>query len=152
MGATMNYQITRNETENARLALIAEDDDATLTTIARYLRADGYRVLEASSSIEALLLAMEFPDRIDVLFTSLDLRKYCNGVELAGCLRVSRPEIEVVYLSGEGDGNEEADREILDGDALSLEKPLISRDLAALLSKIACRTFKDTCMETFDCA
>lgn len=146
----MNYSNTTIENENVRIALVAEDDDMARVTLARHLRAEGYGVLEARTSIEALLLAVEFPDRIDVLFTSPNLIKYCNGVELAGCLRVSRPEMAVIYLSGEGDRTEDADQEILEGEALSLEKPLNLRELDAILAAVTCRNFSDTSLETID--
>lgn len=106
------------------VAMIAEDDDRARIEIADYLRALGYGVLEARTSVEALLLAVEFPDRIDALFTSLDLRKYCNGAELAGCLRASRPDMSVFYLSGSGECSEEVTREIVQGKAMLLKKPL----------------------------
>lgn len=146
----MKYNNTRNENENVRIALVAEDNDATRATISRYLRADGYGVLEAHTSIEALLLAVEFPDPIDVLFTSIDLRKYCNGIELAGCLRATRPEMAVVYLSDEGDLNQAAELEILASEAFCLEKPLDLGDLDGVLSAVACRNFSGHLQESIN--
>lgn len=116
-----NYSYERNDSP---IALVAEDDDAIRLRISGYLREKGYGVLEAKTSVEALLLAVEFPDRIDALFTSLDLRKYCNGAELAGCLRASRPDMSVFYLSGSGECSEEVTREIVQGKAMLLKKPL----------------------------
>ena len=106
------------------IAMVAEDDDGARMRIAGYLREQGYRVLEARTSVEALLLAIEFPYRIDMLFTSLDHRKYCNGAELAGCLRVSRPEMAVFYLCGNGECSEDVTREIVMGQAMLLRKPV----------------------------
>lgn len=116
-----NYSYERNDSP---IALVAEDDDAIRLRIAGYLREKGYGVLEAKTSVEALLLGVEFPDRIDVLFASLDLRKYCNGGELAGCLRATRPEMSVFYLSGSGECSDDVAREIILGQATLLKKPL----------------------------
>jgi two-component SAPR family response regulator len=69
----------------------------------------------------------------------LALRKYCNGVELAGCLRATRPEMTVVYISGEAEWTDAATQELLKGDALQLDKPLNPGDLEATLSAVACR-------------
>ncbi|MEO6098628.1 MAG: hypothetical protein ABIW76_24325 [Fibrobacteria bacterium] len=107
-----------------RMAMVAEDDDAVRHWVAGDLRNRGYGVLEVRTSIEALLLSVEYPFAIDLLVTSLDLRKYCNGHELAGCLRATRPEIAVVYLAGMGVRNADAEAEAMLGDAFLLEKPI----------------------------
>lgn len=115
------YSFDRNDPP---IALLVEDDDSSRMEISGYLREKGYGVFEARTSVEALLLAVEFPSRIDALFTSLDLRKYCNGAELAGCLRASRPEIAVFYLCGNREYSEEVTREIVLGQATLLRKPI----------------------------
>lgn len=106
------------------IALVVEDDAASRARVAGFLRAKGYGVLEASTSLEALLLAVDFPDRIDALFTCTRLRKYCNGAELAACLRASRPEIAVFYLEEAGSPNEEVTRELIQGQAVLIGKPV----------------------------
>jgi DNA-binding response OmpR family regulator len=122
-GATMisNFSYEQNEYP---IAMVAEDDDAVRARISDYLRDKGYGVLEAKTSVEALLLGVEYPGRIDVLFTALDLRKYCNGAELAGCLRAARPEMSVFYLGGNGECSEDVTRELVMGQAMLLKKPV----------------------------
>jgi DNA-binding NtrC family response regulator len=105
------------------VALVAEDDETARALLADFLRAKGYGVLEARTSIEALLLAVDYPDRIDALFTSTRLRKYCNGAELAASLRAARPEMAVFYLDS-GSPSEEAIRDLIRGRAVLLAKPL----------------------------
>lgn len=105
------------------IALVAEDDESARARLAGFLRVKGYGVLEARTSIEALLLAVDYPDRIDALFTSTRLRKYCNGAELAASLRAARPEMAVFYLEC-GSPSAEVTRDILEGKAVLLEKPL----------------------------
>lgn len=117
------------------IALVADDDDSTRAHVAAYLRAKGYGVLEARTSIEALLLAVDYPDRIDALFTSTRLRKYCNGAELAASLRAARPEMAVFYLEC-GSPSEEVTRDSIEGKAVLLEKPLTSPRLAEALNLI----------------
>lgn len=107
----------------APIALVAEDDDACRARIAAFLRKKGYGVLEARTSLEALLLAVDFPGRIDALFTSTTLRRYCNGVELAAGLRASRPEMAVFYMDT-GSPSEEVTRELIRGQAVLLRKPI----------------------------
>lgn len=106
------------------IALVAEDDDAVRASVAGFLRAKGYGVLEARTSVEALLLAVDFPERIDALFTSTRLRKYCNGCELAAGLRAARPEMAVFYLEEGETPSEEVTRDLVQGSAVLLNKPV----------------------------
>ncbi|MEO7425168.1 MAG: hypothetical protein ABI036_08270 [Fibrobacteria bacterium] len=129
--------VERNSFEQlyTRTALIAESDDKARNRIAFHLRTVGIDVLEAKTCVEALLLALDFPGRIELLFTALELRKYCNGPELAECLKASRPEMRIVYLAEEGTRNEEAGREIVMGEAFLLDKPVNIEDLDAILAE-----------------
>ena len=118
------------------VALVAEDDAAARARIAGFLRANGYVVLEASTSVEALLLAVDFPDSIDALFTSTRLRKYCNGGELAAGLRAARPEMAVFYMGEGWSHSEEVTRDLVLGQAVLLNKPLTEPRLEEALSLI----------------
>jgi DNA-binding response OmpR family regulator len=102
--------------------------------VAADLRNRGYGVLEVRTSIEALLLSVEIPYSIDLLVTSLDLRKFCNGFELAGCLRTTHPEIAVIYLASEGVRNADAEAEAMLGEAFLLPKPIGSDALAEAIA------------------
>lgn len=106
------------------IALVAEDDEGVRARVATFLRNKGYGVLEARTSVEALLLAVEYPGRIDALFTSTHLRKYCNGNELASCMRAARPEMAVFYMGDDESPSEEVTRDLIKGNAVLLRKPL----------------------------
>lgn len=110
--------------------LIADNDDEQRRRIAGYLRRNGYGVLEAKTGVEGLLLAVEYPFRIDGLFTSLALRKYCNGSELAACLQATRPGMAVFYLGDMHEAGDEAAKEIVTGEALLLAPPVQDPRLA----------------------
>jgi CheY-like chemotaxis protein len=122
------------------VAMVAEDDDEARHWISEYLRGKGYGVLEAKTSLEALLLAVDYPYTIDALFTSLDLRKYCNSAplhaELADCLRASRPEMVIFYLGGEAMQSEGVTRELIQGEAVLLQKPVTAPRLEEALSMV----------------
>jgi DNA-binding NtrC family response regulator len=121
--ATMVYQDNCGPIESPT-ALIAEDDQAARARVTGFLRSKGYEVLEAGTSMEALLLAVDYPGRIDALFTSTRLRKYCNGSELAAGLRAARPEMAVFFMDESGSPDEAVTRELLQGTAVLLAKPL----------------------------
>jgi len=64
-----------------------------------FLEREGLKVLLASNSVEALVLAADYPFPIDVLVTDAEMRVYQNGVELAECFRVLRPETRIVLAT-----------------------------------------------------
>jgi DNA-binding NtrC family response regulator len=130
---TLGNHINRIETP---AALVAEEDERTRSRISDYLRMQGYDVLEARTSVEAILLAVDSPYRIDALFTSLSLRKYCNGLELAACLRATRPEMAVFYLAEGGSPSEEVTRELVQGLAGLILKPLAESRLSEALEQV----------------
>lgn len=117
-------------------ALVAEDDAATRQRVAGYLRGKGYGVLEARTSVEALLLAVDFPGRIDALFTSTMLREYCNGHELAECLRAMRPEMAVFYLQDSREPASEVTRDLVLGKVVEIRKPVTVPRLEVALGLI----------------
>jgi two-component system cell cycle sensor histidine kinase/response regulator CckA len=83
--------------------LLAEDDDLVRKAARRILETDGYQVIEASNGAEALSVAEQFGGAIDLLLTDMVMPRM-NGRDLAVALRVSRPEIKVIYVSGYAGG------------------------------------------------
>ena len=79
--------------------LVCEDDDQLRTVVELMLDGEGYRVLLAARPEQALELAAENEDSIDVLVTDLSLPQM-SGTELADRLKNSAPEMEVLVLSG----------------------------------------------------
>ena len=79
--------------------LLAEDDDQIRTLVARVLSDKGYRVLVAASGEEALALAREEPDDIDLLITDVVMGAM-SGPELADRLRAERPSMATLITSG----------------------------------------------------
>jgi CheY-like chemotaxis protein len=77
--------------------LFVDDDDQVREPIAALLRASAFRVLEASSAIEAMrILAQE---RVDVLFTDVVMPER-DGIELAKQARALHPHIRVLFATG----------------------------------------------------
>jgi CheY-like chemotaxis protein len=65
----------------------------------RTLEEHGYRVIEASSGAEALMLAESWPAPIDLVVTDVVLPEL-NGRETAEALELLRPGIRVLFVSG----------------------------------------------------
>ena len=82
-----------------RAILVAEDEPAVLALIERVLSSAGYTVLSASTGAEAL--AMAGPDARDIdLLVSDAVMPGMAGMELARELRIERPGLPILFVSG----------------------------------------------------
>jgi PAS domain S-box-containing protein len=79
--------------------LLVEDEPQVRATVLAILRRQGYRVLVAEGAAEALHLAENHPDPIDLLLTDVVMPKM-SGPELAGRLQEVRPGVKVLCMSG----------------------------------------------------
>lgn len=79
--------------------LLVEDDDRVRASAGLVLRRCGYRVLEAQNAGEALLIGKRTAYRIDLLVADLILPRV-GGIELAEELQTSRPEMRMLFISG----------------------------------------------------
>ncbi len=81
------------------VVLLVEDEDAVRTFAARALRNKGYTVLEANSGETALVLAGDHAKRIDLLVSDV-VMPIVDGPTLAKRIRVSRPDLKIIFISG----------------------------------------------------
>jgi PAS domain S-box-containing protein len=79
--------------------LLVEDEDVVRDLCVKLLDRLGYRVIQASSGEEAVLLAGNHGERIDLLMTDVVLPGM-NGRELADRLVSLHPETKVLFTSG----------------------------------------------------
>jgi two-component system cell cycle sensor histidine kinase/response regulator CckA len=80
--------------------LLAEDELAVRSLIARLLRHQGYPVLEAANGVEALSLAREHSSKeIHLLLTDVVMPQM-GGIELAKQLNSLRPNTKILFVSG----------------------------------------------------
>ena len=79
--------------------LVVEDEDSVRQYVRRTLRESGYTVLESANAREALPLGENYEDEIDLLLTDV-VMPGLSGPQLASRLKVKRPGMAVVYMSG----------------------------------------------------
>jgi CheY-like chemotaxis protein len=79
--------------------LVVEDQPEVRQLAAEVLRRLSYRVLEAGSGDEALLVSQSHSGPISLMVTDVVMPRM-NGRELAGRLAPLRPEMRVLYISG----------------------------------------------------
>jgi CheY-like chemotaxis protein len=64
--------------------------------IADYLRTCGYRVIEAASADEALVILQHTEFQVDVVFSDIEMPGSMDGFALSKWLRANRPGVEVI--------------------------------------------------------
>ena len=79
--------------------LLAEDEPAILKFIQSMLEEMGYSVIAASSPHQALRLARDFKDQIELLITDV-IMPAMNGRDLADSIHSFCPSMNVLFVSG----------------------------------------------------
>jgi two-component system cell cycle sensor histidine kinase/response regulator CckA len=79
--------------------LLVEDEPGVRNLVRDTLKEDGYIVLEANNSAEALLLSEQHPGPIHLLFTDV-VMPGLSGRQLAERLLPQRPGLKILYMSG----------------------------------------------------
>ncbi len=83
----------------AQTVLLAEDEPLVLEVGELLLRELGYEVLTAGGGAEAIELSRRHEGPIDILMTDV-VMPVVNGLKVAETLRVERPGIKVLFVSG----------------------------------------------------
>ncbi len=109
--------------------LLVEDEPSVRAFAEDVLKEKGYTVLTAESAEEALLLSRRDPAEIHLLLTDV-IMPGLNGKELADRLRLSRPAVKVLFISGYT-GEAISQHGILDEGVSFLSKPFGPRELLA---------------------
>lgn len=115
----------------AETVLVVEDEAMVCELAAEALLDEGYRVLTAADADAAEdILARE---RVDLLFTDIDLARNTNGIALAHHARRHWPNLPVVYTSGGRGHLSQADAV---SDSVFVPKPYRLSQLVALANDI----------------
>ena len=85
--------------EGSETVLLVEDEKIVRDLGVRILERSGYRVMQAGNGDEAIALAMEYGERIDLLMTDV-VMPGMHGHELANRLTRIHPETRVLFTSG----------------------------------------------------
>jgi len=81
----------------ALTVVFVDDEDEVRAPLAALVKAEGFRVFEASSAREALRLLSR--EHVDVLFTDVVMPDV-DGIELAERARQMQPHIRVLFATG----------------------------------------------------
>ena len=86
-------------TPKGETVLVVEDEEALREVTKRIFTRNGYHVITAASGPEALAIAANHPGEIHLLVTDV-VMPHMLGKEVAEKMRLIKPEIEVVFMSG----------------------------------------------------
>lgn len=118
--------------------LVVEDEQAVRGMISDSLSSFGYTVILAQDGADAIRIARETEDEIDVIVTDVVMPRL-NGPEVATRVRDAHPEARVVFMSGYA-------MDIIDNstiasqDAVFLQKPFSPDQLAMVIRSALTRT------------
>lgn len=92
-------QTVCSATEGHENILLVEDDNVVRELIRVELGKLGYRVLTAPNGLEACLIGTRQIEELDLLLTDV-VMPGMNGIELAEHLRMIKPELKLLFISG----------------------------------------------------
>jgi len=114
--------------------LVVEDQAEVREYAVTVLKAYGYRVIQAQSAGEALLIFEREPERIDLVLTDVVMPNI-SGRELANRLEKLQPGIKVLFMSGYTD-NVIVHYGVLDEGAQFIQKPFSPEQLAVKVREV----------------
>ena len=79
--------------------LVVEDEEYLRKLSAQILGSLGYRVVEAEDGLDALNVCDEYPERIDLVLSDVQMPQL-KGPEFVHQLRSKRDDFKVLYISG----------------------------------------------------
>lgn len=119
------FQSPENQT-----ILLVEDEPLVRDLVAGILQGQGWNLLKARHSTEALHFHGEYDGEVHLLLTDLSMPPHMNGRRLAEAIRHHRPGLPVLYMSGFVN-DPDVFKEIESGQALFLPKPFSPETLVA---------------------
>ncbi len=115
--------------------MVVEDESSLRRLIERVLGGAGYEVSCFGSADEAMVIFERGQVDVDLLLTDVVLPGVLQGDELAGSVRISRPDLPVLFMSGyTRDAIVHAGR--LDEGVNFLEKPFTPEALARMVRSV----------------
>jgi len=120
--------------------LIVEDEEALREVTRRIFARNGYQVITAANGLDALRIAGAHPGEIHLLVTDV-VMPHMLGKEVAEKMRLIKPEIEVVFMSGYARPVLASQGRLDPGVAL-VEKPFSEADLLATAGQVLNGHFK----------
>jgi CheY-like chemotaxis protein len=118
--------------------LLVEDEDGVRALSRHVLQGCGYTVLEARDGAEALRIAEQHRERIDLLVTDVVMPR-TGGREVADRLAEMQPRVKVLFVSGYMD-DAVVRHGIREAEEAFLQKPFSATSLAVKVREVLARS------------
>ena len=89
----------KNRPVGSETILLVEDDEEVRQVASRILRRNGYRVIEAGNGADALKVADNEDEAVDLIVTDIVMPEM-GGTELAKRIREKQPDARILFTSG----------------------------------------------------
>lgn len=114
--------------------LLVDDQPLLLQLVGTMLHRLGYAVLAVDSPVQALGIARQLKQPIDLLLSDI-VMPFLNGLELAQLILLERPQLRVLLMSG--DAHEVlVDHQIANEAVPFIHKPFTARELAVKIKEV----------------
>jgi two-component system cell cycle sensor histidine kinase/response regulator CckA len=125
--------------------LVVDDVDLVLNLVVLILQSADYNVLQASNGDLALKLAAEYPGRIDLLLSDVQMPNM-TGPKLGNEIKKTRPDMHVMLMSAFVGGN----LLVLNYGWNFIEKPFVSAKLLEMVNDVLHTPNKSQSTHQFD--
>ncbi len=121
------------ESPRGRETILVVEDEPLLRKLMQIILEDsGYSVLASDSGRQGLELWEHCRGKIDLVLTDMILADGMTGKELAGQLKIKKPDLKVIYTSGYGIEQINV-AAAMEGDTYFLQKPFQRRELTTMI-------------------
>lgn len=111
--------------------LVVDNDETVLEAVVLALERANFHVLSARGGVDAINLAEETPGEIDLLLSDVDVPQM-SGPDLGQALKMTRPNIHVMLMSGRENGN----LLVLNYGWAYIQKPLVAIKLVQMVKAV----------------
>ena len=129
-----SHDEARSAAGGTETILLVEDEPSVRDLASKFLRRQGYRVLEARDGTSALKEIARHAGPIDLLLTDVVMPDF-SGPEVARRVREGRPSTKVLYMSGYTD-DAMLQHGVLRQETPFLQKPFNAKELAAKVREV----------------
>jgi two-component system cell cycle sensor histidine kinase/response regulator CckA len=111
--------------------LVVDNDAAVRDTVVSILERANFRVLSAHGGVDAINLAADTAGEIHLLLSEVDVPQM-SGPNLGQALKLTRPDIHVMLMSGQQNGN----LLVLNYGWAYIQKPLVATKLVQMIKDV----------------
>jgi len=116
--------------------LLVDDDGALVSALTRGLEREGFSILTAESSEEAIRIAADLETRIDVVVMDIVLPDSWGG-QVAMEQGLFRPDVPVIFISGHSEGDAVLTASSGQEETTFLAKPFSIEELAGKIREVS---------------